>query len=947
MTDQKPKPFLERVARDLLAKQGERLSDMEVVLPSRRACHYFKRYLAMVHPGPMLSPKIMAMDDFVRSKAEVELPGKVDLVLALYDCFQQAQAPEEMSLERFAPLGVAMLSDFNLIDRNLTKTETVSFFAYLEEVKAIERWGEELGKEIELDDDHKAKDYLRFWKALTKAYWLLREQLLDKGQAYSGMAYRLLLDSLDSAMTEGKVSQTAFIGFNMLTATEQELISQLQQNGLATSYWDMDSYYVDDPMQEAGMFFRDYQRKWLTGNTTFVSDHLTAHPKSILLYQSDSYTGQAQVAANTIREILSPMSDNERMEFQKKTNQIAILLPDEAMLQPMLMAMPDDIGLDWAKSLNITMGLSISQSQVHVLLGQLFDLQQSIVVKNEEVLVYHHHITEILHHSFVLDYDSQSITAKIRKNNHVYLNHSDLLELGLSEDFVSAFVKPWGTDVNLAIEGMLNVAKWLVTEREDRLPSVEMEFIASWAKLLRRLADRFSRVPDVSIDTFRHFLSELIRHESVPFAGEPIAPVQIMGMLESRALDFEHVIILSCNEKILPKEKNTESVVPFDLRQMFGMYTYREEDAVSAYTFYRLFHFAKTIHLISAPSNDSVGEPSRFVKQIEEEYARLPHVTLSHRSVSPSLPTSAAPPTGIEKTEWVLHKLEEKLANGISPSSFNRFLGHPKSFFLESVLKLDEADEVEEEMDARLFGDLLHETLDMLLQPYKGATLTPAIAQKIKADQKLIEQCMQNAAAKTMGKIVLDHGKNYILKEVAKQLIRRFMDQQTQEGSSAILDLETFYNSTISVTLDDGRVIQCKVAGKADRIDLSDGTIRVVDYKTGKVESGELSADEASSILIDGGKGKIVQLLLYKYLLIKSLDSDKGQYPSDWEDTTIVSGFYFFRKLSDGFTKYKLADEPQNHEDFKVYVEEMVCRMVREMFSSASTFGQEGAFETQ
>lgn len=939
-------PFLDRLARELLAQhRAADLHKLTVVLPSRRACHYFKRYLALAHNSPMLAPKVLSMDDYVRSMTGIQMPAQVDLVLLLFEVYNQLQEEgQKASLEEFAALGSAMLSDFNLIDRNLPDERIKPMFAYLDDVKAIDRWAEELGKELELAEDSKARQYLRFWQVLERTYWAFRQRLEKAGMAYAGLAYKLLANSLKARCQAGQVGQTVFAGFNLLTQTEQAIIRQLLEAGLATTFWDMDTYYTGQPMQEAGLFFRQYRQKWLQEPIRGLISRMGQAAQQVRTFQATSYTGQVQIASRLVREFVQSLSKTERDQFPHQANRLAILLPDEALLQPLLHALPDDLKLDYARVLNITMGLNIRHSQLHVWIEQVFDLQEGLINRGTDVLVYHQHLSQILQHSFLLDERLKQVAQQIRSENRVYLQSKELTLMGLPADLMEVLLKPWGLDARAAISGMLRLARWLLEQRQSQLPALEVQFMAAWVRLLRRLEDLLAQAEGLTISTLRKFISELIRHESIPFAGEPIAPIQIMGMLESRALDFDQVIILSCNEGILPHQKHTESVLPFDIRTQFGLYTQREHDAVMAYTFYRLIHRARQVNLVYAPASDQIREPSRLIRQIAEEYAKQPGISLRHVEPSPPLPTTAEPEPPIVKTDALLERLALKLSKGISPSSLNRFLQCPRQFMLETVLKLQEAEEVEEEMDARQFGDLAHEVLDRLFRPHLGQQISPEQIEQLILQDRQLDKLMQESAEKTLGSVGISSGKNYILAQVARELIRQFLRKQAAEGTHRIVALEEFYQDEIPIKLPNGRQITCRIAGKADRIDFVKEKLRVVDYKTGKFEPRDLNAATWQEVLQDGGKGKIVQLLLYKYLLIQTINRHQLPGFTHADDQSIQSGFYFFRNLNQGFQQYSLADEPSDSAAFLEYTRQMVGRMVVRMFDPSQPFGDDPAF---
>jgi len=525
----------------------------------------------------------------------------------------------------------------------------------------------------------------------------------------------------------------------------------------------------------------------------------------------------------------------------------------------------------------------------------------------------------------------------------VYLESEQLYQHETLGSLFDKLFHIWKGDVDEAIQHFYHLIELFAKLQENLPKSFDHEFLFQYYTLLHQLETvLYQQREKLTIRTFRQLLFELLRKASVPFTGEPISPVQIMGMLESRTLDFENVILISCNEGIMPQGKLLDSVIPFDLRKAYQMPTHKESDSSVAYVFYRLFHRAKNIWLLYTDPAAIAGgkEKSRFVMQVEQEFTPqngFTNTKIEHQKLVLGLPNQYTEERIIEKDADILDMLSEKLQRGVSPSAINRYLKNPLEFFQREVLKLSETTQVEEDLARHTFGTLVHDTLDKLFQAYIGQEVTEEIISKVRQDQTEMQRVMLEVIEESCGGIVVSRGKNYILKRVAERLIDNFLSLQAEkEGRYFLIDQENFLNNRIQVDLLDGSQVWLAIGGKADRIDAIGNQIRVVDYKTGSFDDQNLHAKQMEDLLINPDKGKIVQLLIYKYLLIKSILSQKVEHlPKDfsWDQYEIKSGFYFFTNLKRGYIEYKLDDEPKDRQAFISYVERFLSVFVQDVMN--------------
>jgi ATP-dependent helicase/nuclease subunit B len=1004
-----PTAFLEQVASHLLGARAPedlmRLSDYHLVLPTRRACLYMKHYLARLAGSTFFAPTILAVDDFIAQITDKVIPDGVTLLFELYESYKQFDHSPDHNLDRFAPLGAAILSDFNLLDKNLVPADEL--FDYLEEAKAIDRWAEELGQEADalrerLKGSNTITSYYEFWHFLKLTYHHFRRRLLAKGAAYMGLAYRIVEENLAETVRRNGLTKVVFAGFNQLSKSEESIFAQLQQQGLAEIYWDTDRFYIygDErptadgspapPCQhEAGHYFRRYlqQRLLRPGQTplTQLGRCLGHQPKHIRLIGCSNKVAQAKLAGDLLAtELRQMLAQGTLDEFRRTLNHTAVLLPDESLLLPMLHSLPvlakETDGIDFALKdyINVTMGLSMDKTPLFNLIDDLFAMQDNFREgEQRETLVYHKDVVKLLRHPYIqysayyqAHFDQiQEQLKKINDDNQVYVPLADLWQKGeeialLAQqapdqaegpggNFYQVLFRAWGGSTEQALQNLYDLTATLHGLFDGENNILESEYLLTLYGLLRRIDAVLGQYKThLSVRTFRFFLYETIRGAVVPFTGEPLSPVQLMGMLESRALDFRHVIVLSCNEGVLPKGKLNNSVVPFELRLRYGMPTHTENDATFAYTFYRLLHRAERVTLIYTTATSSTmgtSEKSRFLTQIEAELAGHGPTQLTKQQMVLALPESNRALLEVEKTAPILARIREFLQHKLTPSAINQYVRDPLDFFKRYILQLDEPTELEEEMMLRTFGTVIHEFLEKILHKYEGKNLTADLLTNLVAKDAENHELLERIILAHKPGLVTDRGKNFILKQVAAHLLTTFLTKEAGRAPFFLVQQETKMQATLHVPAPSGEPVAVRLEGVADRIDFADDKLRIVDYKTGSFQSQDLKAKTFAELLTDPAKGKVVQLVIYKYLLIKELQEGKldGNLPGNlWPEhlladvQNIESGFYFFRKLqSAGLVGYKLEEEAQGDPGkFMAQVEQFIADFVGELLDTSKPF---------
>ncbi|MEM6299659.1 MAG: PD-(D/E)XK nuclease family protein, partial [Bacteroidota bacterium] len=450
----------------------------------------------------------------------------------------------------------------------------------------------------------------------------------------------------------------------------------------------------------------------------------------------------------------------------------------------------------------------------------------------------------------------------------------------------------------------------------------------------------------VSVPTFKQFLFEAIRETTIPFTGEPINPIQVMGMLESRALDFENVIILSCNEGVLPQGKSYNSIIPFDVKKQFGLPTHLASESSFAYTFYRLLHRAKRITLVYTTDSDATGggEKSRYLAQIEHEMAEMENITLKKRQVNLPLPQRKKSSLQITKSEDIQFRLRTYLTKeGLTPTYISRYLNDPLQFFQQKILGLYEDRGVEEELQAVTFGNLIHGAIERLFESLVGKTVTPDNIQALRKTTDF-DALLTEVLAEQAGGILQDRGKTYLLKQTAANLLLDFLEQQEEDSGFQLIAQEHKMEAQLSVTVSEQETIMVKLCGTADRIiQTPEGSLHLIDFKTGKFDERSLKIESVQQLLYEPKKRYVVQLVLYRYLLLCAVEEKtlpKLTPGFTLTNENIISDFLYFKALDEKLKTYTLKEEPKDNSDFKNQVERFITVLVRDMLDASKPFSE-------
>ncbi len=933
--------FLQQAAEYLYQKYPDNISQICVILPTKRATVYFKNALAQAATEGIWSPEVSSMEDFICRMARVEVLEPIHLQLDLYDILQQLDP--HLDFDQFVTWAGTLLEDFSRMDQEMADTRQL--FEYLSQAKALERW-----------DPHRAgfqfspliDKYFKLWDNLQETYHRLRRKLQQEKQAYTGLAYRLVAENVDVILKRTNCHQFVFIGLNALSKSEEVIIRTLLQYRKAEVLFDSDDFYMkEQAANRAGQFLRQYRKAWRLADWKWQQNQLLTDTKEINAIGVANASMQGKIAGQILQQIRQ----------ENPNAKVAIVLPDETMLLPVLHSIGENIS-----DYNVTMGLTFKGTPLYNLIDLLFEMHLTGVVQPQEsgykVNKYHHlTVTKLLSHPFIRRYEQyhntlaeteeqQNLVAKVSqeiiRQNRVLLSAKELIELGQEHPLFNALFKTWRNcdDIIAAFYDLIDLLKSVYQHQQEN--PIETEYLYIFYTLVKRLDSIFDyRQQKISVRSFKKFLYENISQTRLPFSGEPISDIQVMGFLETRALDFENLIILSVNENVLPQPKKHKSLFPYDVLRTFGLPTYAEQESITAYYFYRLLQRAKKVNLLYVLPSDTYGssEKSRFILQLQHGLAPAnPNITFRNLTavVEQHESKSYSSDIVIQKTEEVLASIKKALQKGLYPSHLNMYITCSLQYYFAKIAGIQETIEIEEKIGADQFGNIVHKVLEDYFKPFmeRNLLLTAAdVGLMLQTLPKKVKQSFQNGA---LGNLP-EQGMNYLLYKIATQVLENYFKQQqtAPEMPLRILKLEQVMETTLPVT-SNGEILPVKIAGKADRIDQSGNTIRVIDYKTGLVRAADLKIapeEMETHFLTNRHFDKVRQLWLYRYLMAKQLQAE-GKLEDSLFPVEIEAGIISFRNLSAGvlFPEVAINADKNNLKEFiqtsEKYLQDFVQQML-------------------
>ena len=835
--------FLKLVAADLYKHTEGNLAHTAVVFPNKRAGLFFNEYLAQESDSPIWSPAYVSISELFRSLSPWEVGDPVKLVCELYKIFRRETQSTE-TLDDFYFWGEMLISDFDDADKN--RVDTDKLFSNLQDLRNImddytfiddeqEEAIRQFFQNFSIERRTALKErFISLWNVLGNIYKGFRESLVSQNIAYEGMMYRHVIEHLD--VDKLPYEKYIFVGFNVLNKVEHTLFTQLKDAGKAVFYWDYDEFYMKENRQavthEAGEFIRRNLRDFPSPLSGELFKNLSK-PKEVHYIASSTENAQARYLPQWIRNNLTTP--------EKET---AVVLCNEALLQPVLHSLPAEV-----KHVNITMGFPLSQTPVYSFLIALLELHTHGFNFKSGRYTFQSVVT-LLKHPYTRQLTGQAelLEKELTRNNRFYPLPG---ELG-KDEFLTRLFTPLSGNLNLCIrlsETLQQVASIYQantsgTEDTDAFNQLYRESLFKAYTTINRFRTLIEEDElTVQSETFRRLLVKVLSTTNIPFHGEPAIGMQVMGVLETRNLDFRHLVLLSVNEGQLPKSGGDSSFIPYNLRKAFGMTTIEHKIAVYAYYFYRLLQRAERITLMYNTSSDGLnrGEWSRFMLQFLIEW---PHPITRQFLEAGQSPQGTSPIT-VEKTPDVMRRMQSLFdvrANPkakFSPSALNYYLDCPLKFYYRYVAGLSAPDEVSAEIDSATFGSIFHYAAEHIYKDLTthGKVINKEALETLLRNEVKLQDYVDTAFKKLFFNVPQNEKPEYngvqlINSAVIARYLKQLLQNDLRYAPFTFIASEMEVDEPIDIQTPKG-VIKSRIGGIIDRMDSKDGTLRIVDYKTG------------------------------------------------------------------------------------------------------------------
>lgn len=832
--------FIQLTARDIIRRFGTNLRDVTVVFPNKRAGLFMNQQLADIAQRPMWAPRYRTISELFDSLSDFTRCDDIPAVCELYAIYKRL-VPEAESLDRFYGWGEIMLADFDDIDKHLADAHKL--FSNIQAIKGLEDNSflspqqeealQHFFKDFSIEDNSRLKErFLSLWNRMDEIYTCFNETLRQKGMLYEGALYKDVITHLDErfARLQENGRMYIFVGFNVLNEVEKRLFGYLQEQGKALFYWDYDVMYVhDDSHFEAGEFIRRNLKEFPNALTDDCFDNFR-QPRKIEFIAASSENAQARYIPQWLKA-----------ELTEKEQDTAVVLCNEALLQPVLHALPDGSeGGCKVNYANVTMGFPMTDTPVFGFINALLSLQiegydpdrKRFRAEQEKVVRNHPYFTKTIETDiFTPCHGNAELLAYLRR---------------LIEQLAGRFGEEQNPDV----------FKQMYNEALYRAHTIVCRFI--------RMTEE--GVLDILPVTLRHLMRGVLARTTIPFHGEPATGLQIMGVLETRNLNFRHILMLSVNEGMLPKSVSDTSFIPYNLREVFGLTTTRHKIAVYAFYFYRLLQRTEHITYLYNTANDGLNknEMSRFLRQLLAETDL--EITTKVLQAGQAVPVT--PPLTAEKTGRVMDILRNNYRSGrngarpLSPSALNCYMECPLKFYYQQIAHIRKPDEAQDGLDSPLFGTIFHEAAELI---YKHLTEREKLVRR-----EDIERILERGEAGIMPFVDRSFAKNYfekrneevfyngqlfVARKVIDSYLRQLLTHDSRMGSFILVDMEQEYKRDITITSGD-EPLTLSIGGKIDRMDTvmikdENGTptetLRVVDYKTGGTPESATSMEQLTT----------------------------------------------------------------------------------------------------
>lgn len=900
--------FLKQVAHDLYNKTEGNFTKVAIVFPNKRASLFFNEYLAQESDRPIWSPTYVSISELFRQSSDLSIADPIKLVCDLYKVFQKATGSKE-TLDDFYFWGEMLIADFDDADKNMADTHALfSNLKDLNELMDNYDFLEEGQKEALSQFFHNfsinqvtelKQRFISMWNVLGDIYAEYKALLESQSIAYEGMLYRQVIEQLDvEALPYNKY---IFVGFNVLNKVEHTLFKKLNEAGKAMFYWDYDTFYLNKTPHEAGEFIRRNLRDFPSELPASFFDNLN-QPKEVTFIESPTENGQVRYLPQWIRENLTSQ--------EKET---AVVLCNEALLQPVLHALPDNV-----KHINITMGFPLSQTPAYSFVNALMEPHTSGYNPNNGRYLFAE-VISVLKHPYTrqLSPEAEKLEQTLTRDNRFYPLPSELKQ----DNVLELLFTPRRNNLDLcsmlseALKEVAVIYQQQAASHSDAFDQLYRESLFKTYTLVNRFHTLIeSKELNVQAGTFQRLLTRVMSSSSIPFHGEPAIGMQVMGVLETRNLDFRHLIMLSVNEGQLPKAGGDSSFIPYNLRKAFGMTTIDHKIAVYAYYFYRLMQRAEKVTLVYNTATDGInrGELSRFMLQFLIEWG---YPVLRKQLEAAQSPQSSAPII-IEKTPDVMERMKSVFdirSNPkalISPSALNCYLDCPLKFYYKYVALLSAPDEVTADIDSAKFGSIFHYAAEHIYKDLTahGKLISRENLETLLKDEVRLQTYVDNGFKELFFNLPQNEQPEYngiqlINSAVIVKYIQQLLRNDLRYAPFTFVGSEQRIFENIEICTSTGD-IQSRIGGIIDRIDSKGESLRIVDYKTGG--DADTPANVQSLFIPDKKRSNYVfQTFLYASIVCKKL--------REKNDSRLVAPalLYIHRAASENYSPVIQMGEPR------------------------------------
>lgn len=920
------KSFLEEVAVNILNESSD-LSDLEIIVPNQRTGLFLKKYLVELTNKTSWMPKITAIQDVFLNNSSLHHAEDLLLLYKLYDVFVLYTKSEE-SFDDFYYWGEIILNDFDDIDKYLV--DASNLFSTIKDIKEIDnRFDGYQEEEIEIirrfwvniNDSklsiHKQK-FLDLWQAMYDIYSKFREEILEQNIAYAGLIYRSVAENINNLVFDK--SEYAIVGFNALNKCEKKLFSYLKANKKVKFFWDADKYYLNDENQEAGRFLRENVKKYPPHNDIGIIDSIKPFKKNIEVITAPSPVSQVKMLEAILEEWKTYKDYNP-----EKT---AIVLGDENLLIPLLNSLPP-----FVEPYNVSMGFPVKNSAAYGFIYHLVSLRRRSRQQKELCSFYFKDVLSLINHSFIKNLFNQGaceLETQINNEKLIYIES----QLCSKNDFFYSLFKA-------NINSVVDISEWVreICHETLNLISGKDEFTVD-SEFLNKILSRVNVLNECIVsnqvnikrpEIFYRLLLNSVRSLSIAFEGEPLQGLQVLGFLETRCLDFDKVIMLSVNEGVFPKKSAAQSLIPYNLRRFYELPSIEYQDSIFAYYFYRLLQRSKDLKIIySAQAGDTGSEASRFISQLKYESEQ----DIKYRNDGYQISISPSKPVFAKKTQQVNTKISEILKKGISPKAINEYLNCQFRFYLDYIEEIKEPLKLEEEEDSAFFGELFHEIMRELYEPYLAKVINDSDFADISAESNL-QKAKYQALTKVFGlksKAEVERYSQKLIVDIVMKYVDSLLKYDRQTCPFTIISLEKKHEYLLKyIESDSGEQIEILISGYIDRVDLHNGYFRVLDYKTGKIVQKLKFIDLLFKSDRSTELNSITQILLYSLMVSNNIDS------------SVCPGIFNINELSSDYSYHLIIEDKKLEKFNNTTLSAEFLKLLEQVFSELKT--EEGYFK--